>query len=132
MSVGNQLTVNEYFPSISKRLIEVTLESLCENKSHFYQSHKINKRWENQYLDLEYIPEIKEIFQFACLAGKNITGDSLLVPFIELGLPVNEFWFNISKPDESTGLHNHNEKAILSGVFYLKVRKKSGDINFKI
>tara|TARA_B100000214_G_scaffold374821_1_gene358782 strand:- start:1621 stop:2217 length:597 start_codon:yes stop_codon:yes gene_type:complete len=131
MNLPNHLIINEYFPSITNKSRNDIIKLLYQNKNRFHQSHKIKGRWENQYLNVEYIPRVKEIFRFACLEGKNIIGNPLIVPYKELGLPVNEFWFNISKSGESTGWHNHKDKAILSGVYYLKVPKYSGDIRFR-
>ena len=49
----------------------------------------------------------------------------------ELGLPMDEFWFNIAGPGESTGWHDHKERSELSGVYYLHVPDNSGDIHFR-
>ena len=94
-------------------------------------SHKINGRWENQYIDLDLIPEIKPVFLMACKFGKSIVNKSLVIPHKQLGFPYNEFWFNISNPGDSTGWHDHKENAKISGVFYISVPKKSGNIIFR-
>ena len=107
------------------------LDSLRKNSDHFNYSHKINGRWENQYLDYQFVPEIKYIFQKACQFGKDFISDSLIVPNKSLGLDRDEFWFNIAKPGESTGWHDHKEGAVLSGVYYLNIPKESGDIQFR-
>ena len=54
-------------------------------------SHKINGRWENQYIDLDLIPEIKPVFLMACKFGKSIVNKSLVIPHEQLGFPYNEF-----------------------------------------
>ena len=94
-------------------------------------SHKINGRWENQYIDLDLISEIKPVFLMACKFGKSIVNKSLVIPHKQLGFPYNEFWFNISNPGDSTGWHDHKENAKISGVFYISVPKKSGNIIFR-
>ena len=94
-------------------------------------SHKINGRWENQYIDLDLIPEIKPVFLMACKFGKSIVNKSLVIPHKQLGFPYNEFWFNISNSGDSTGWHDHKENAKISGVFYISVPKKSGNIIFR-
>jgi hypothetical protein len=54
----------------------------------------------------------------------------LIIPHELLGYEKNEFWFNSALPGESTVVHNHNGKAIISGVYYLQVPKKCGNIVF--
>ena len=94
-------------------------------------SHKINGRWENQYVDLDFIPEIKPVFLMACKMGKSIINKSLVIPHKQLGFSYNEFWFNISNPGDNTGWHDHKENAKISGVYYISVPKKSGNIIFR-
>ena len=94
-------------------------------------SHKINGRWENQYIDLDLILEIKPVFLMACKFGKSIIDKSLVIPHKQLGLPYNEFWFNISNSGDYTGWHDHKENAKISGVFYISVPKKSGNVIFR-
>ena len=94
-------------------------------------SHKINGRWENQYIDLDLILEIKPVFLMACKFGKSIVNKSLVILHKQLGFPYNEFWFNISNPGDSTGWHDHKENAKISCVYYISVPKKSGNIIFR-
>ena len=74
---------------------------------------------------------MKKLFRIACSKGKAILEKSLIIPFQELGLPMDEFWFNIAAPRESTGWHDHKERSELSGVYYLYVPDNSGDIHFR-
>ena len=83
------------------------------------------------YIDLDLISEIKPVFLMACKFGKSIVNKSLVIPHKQLGFPYNEFWFNISNPGDSTGWHDHKENAKISGVFYISVPKKSGNIIFR-
>ena len=94
-------------------------------------SHKINGRWENQYIDLDLIPEIKPVFLMACKFGKSIINKPLVIPHKQLGFPYNEFWFNISNSGDNTGWHDHKENAKISCVYYISVPKKSGNIIFR-
>lgn len=94
-------------------------------------SHKINGRSENQYIDLDLISEIKPVFLMTCKFGKSIVNKSLVILHKQLGFPYNEFWFNISNPGDSTGWYDHKENAKISGVFYISVLKKSGNIMFR-
>ena len=112
-----------------KRLYLKNILSKSILKKEF--SHKINGRWENQYIDLDLIPEIKPVFLMACKFGKSIINKSLVIPHKQLGFPYNEFWFNISNPGDNTGWHDHKENAKISGVYYISVPKKSGNIIFR-
>jgi hypothetical protein len=111
---------------------ENTLASLKENSAKLEYSHKIKGRWENQYIDINSVPDIKNIFQKACQFSKKILKKPVIVPNKSLGLNENEFWFNSSKPGESTGWHDHKEKASLSAVFYLDVSQNSGNLQFRL
>ena len=120
-----------FYPSIDKEkrldLKDVLLNSTLKKK----YSHKINGRWENQYLDLDLIPEIKSIFSMACKIGKSIIKKPLVIPHKQLGFSYNEFWFNISNPGDNTGWHDHKENAEISGVYYISIPKKSGNLIFR-
>mgnify|MGYP001376642710 FL=1 len=121
----------EYFPKIIDLSHDKIINSFYQNRESTTYSHKINGRWENQYLSIQYFPELRKLFRTACREGKEILEKSLVVPYKELGLPMDEFWFNIAGPGESTGWHDHKERSELSGVYYLHVPDNSGDIHFR-
>ena len=121
----------EYFPPFGIRECEQMIHVLMEREEKMVKTHNINGRWENLYLDIHYVPELKDILLFACRAAKNLTGKNVFVPMKELGFPNNEFWFNIACKDESTRWHNHKNGSVLSGVYYLQVPKSSGNITFR-
>ena len=121
----------EYFPKIIDLSHDKIINSFYQNRESTTSSHKINGRWENQYLSIQYFPELRKLFRTACREGKEILEKSLVVPYKELGLPMDEFWFNIAGPGESTGWHDHKERSELSGVYYLHVPDNSGDIHFR-
>ena len=123
--------IKEIYPSLSKNIRSQITDSIFKLKDKKTYSHNINGRWENHYLDIEHVSEIKKIFNLACSEGKKITDHSLVIPFKELGFIKNEFWFNIARLGESTGWHDHKENAILSGVYYLQTPKNSGNIIFR-
>ena len=58
-------------------------------------------------------------------------GMSLINIWASWCLPMDEFWFNIAMPGESTGWHDHKDRSLLSGVYYLKVPDNAGNINFR-
>ena len=121
----------EYFPKILDLYHDKIINSIYQNRESTTYSHKINGRWENQYLSIQYFPELRKLFRTACREGKVVLEKSLVVPYKELGLPMDEFWFNIAGPGESTGWHDHKERSELSGVYYLHVPDNSGDIHFR-
>ena len=123
--------IREYFPDIDDLSHDNIINAIHSNKNKITYSHKINGRWENQYLSIEFFPQIKKIFYFACKVGREIIDKPLVIPHKEMGLPIDEFWFNISKPGESTGWHDHKNRSLLSGVYYLKVPDNAGNINFR-
>ena len=123
--------IKEYYPDIAAESRGQIIESIYKKKNHITFSHKIKGRWENQYLDLDFVPAVKDIFHFACEAARDISAQSVVVPYKALGFPIDEFWFNIAKPGESTGWHDHKENAALSAVYYLKVPSGSGKIQFR-
>ena len=116
---------------ISKNIKKSLLNNLSNSKSKLDYSHRFNGRWENQYLDIDFVPEIKIILDFACQLGRKIINKALIIPNKRLGFQNNEFWFNISKPGESTGWHDHKIKSRLSGVYYIKIPDRSGNIRFR-
>lgn len=123
--------VKEYFLDIGELSNDDIIDLVEKNKENLTFSHKINGRWENQYLSIDLVPQIKKILHFACKEGEKIIGKPLVVPYKEMGLPMDEFWFNITRPGESTGWHDHKNRSVLSGVYYLKVPDNAGDIIFR-
>ena len=92
----------ECFPKILDLSHDKIINSICQNRESITYAHKINGRWENQYLSIQYFPELRKLFRTACRKGKAILEKSLVVPYKELGLPMDDFWFNIAAPGEST------------------------------
>ena len=121
----------EYFPKILDSYHDKIINTIYQNRESATYCHKTNGRWENQYLNIQYFPELRKLFRTGCPEGKAILEKSLVVPYKKLGLPMDEFWFNIAGPGESTGWHDHKERSELSGVYYLHVPDNSGDIHFR-
>jgi len=116
--------------------IDVILHEFHNNTKHHTHTHFINNRWENIYINPQNIPSIlpllSEIHSIAIeeFHTKLAPHQTLVIPHELLGYEKNEFWFNSALPGESTAVHNHNGKAIISGVYYLQVPEKSGNIIF--
>ena len=66
----------EYFPKVLESSHEKIINSIYQNIENTTFSHKINGRWENQYIDLDLIPGIKPVFLMACKFGKSIIDKS--------------------------------------------------------
>ena len=116
--------------------IDVILDEFQKNTKHHTHTHFINNRWENIYINPQKIPSVLPLLsKIISEAIKEYhhrlkPHQTLVIPHELLGYEKNEFWFNSALPGESTGVHNHNGKAIISGVYYLQVPEKSGNIIF--
>ena len=124
-------SILELYPKFSRKNRLLVIENLEKSINSITYSHKINNRLENQYLDLHHVILIKSLFNFAYKAIKNSYDEFSIVPCKELGFLENEFWFNIAKPGESTGWHDHKQKSFFSCVYYLQTKKLSGNLKFR-
>ena len=133
LAFSSERLLVSYVPD-SSQWIPLLLEKLHKNLSSCKKSHKFNGRWENLYLDIDTVPEAKIPIKFARELALKIWDKNSLALFISNDETKNclpPFWFNISKKDDLTGLHDHSQTAILSGVVYLKAAKDSGNLYFK-
>ena len=107
------------------------------NQSKYKYTHFINKRCENIYLSPTHIPSIlpllSSILSMSIELYQNTLKphQTLIIPHELLGYKKNEYWFNSTTKGQKTAIHNHNEKAIISGVYYLQVPHNSGNLFFK-
>ena len=107
--------------------IDVILDEFHNNTDNHTHTHFINNRWENIYINPQKIPSVLPLLsKIISEAIKEYhhrlkPHQTLVIPHELLGYEKNEFWFNSALPGESTGSHNHNGKAIISGVYYLQV-----------
>ena len=109
-------------------------EEISKHRSRFRNSHKINGRWENSYLDIDVVPSAKIPMRFARTAAIEIVGIHSVLLFEPLpgskeSLP--PFWFNIAKPGEITGLHDHANLSALSAVVYIQADSNAGNLYFE-
>ena len=117
--------------------IDQILHEFEQNKEKYTYTHYINKRWENIYLNPQDIPSVLPLLSFAMSTALELFQDllkphqTLVIPHELLGYEKNEFWFNSASKGESTGIHNHIEYAIVSGIFYLQVPENSANLFFK-
>ena len=138
MKKDNFLEHNIFSTKISDKKIDidVIIHEFHNNTIHHTHTHFINNRWENIYINPQNIPSIlpllSEIHSIAIETFNTQLAphQTLVIPHELLGYEKNEFWFNSALPGESTGAHNHNGKAIISGVYYLQVPENCGNIVF--
>jgi hypothetical protein len=72
--------------------------------------------------------------RFARDIGKQKLDVSSVILFEALANSLNPhppFWFNIAKPTEQTGLHDHAHLSKLSAVTYLQTEPDSGNLYFR-
>ena len=118
--------------SLSEVNRQKILSELSSEHQHSTRSHWVGGRWENIYINSYLTPSVANLLnRIVSLAGDEY-GQNFLIPSQFLGYPTNEYWFNIAQPGDSTGRHNHKDEAAISGVFYIKVPEKSGELIFFI
>ena len=138
MKKDNFLEHNIFSTTISDKKIDidVILHEFQNNTKNHTHTHFINNRWENIYINPQKIPSVLPLLsKIISEAIKEYhhrlkPHQTLVIPHELLGYEKNEFWFNSALPGESTGVHNHNGKAIISGVYYLQIPDKSGNVIF--
>lgn len=82
------------------------------------RTHMLNGRYENIYLDLARIPELKSVVSVAYTYAQQLLHRKSL----KYG-----FWFNEMGPGSLTTLHTHEEnEELLSCVYYLSAPEHSG------
>ncbi len=118
--------------------IDQILTEFYQNSEKYQYTHYIKKRWENIYLSPQDVPSVLPLLSFAISTALDIFRDvlephqTLIIPHSLLGFEKNEFWFNTASEGQLTGMHNHNEHALVSGVFYLQIPNDSANLFFKI
>lgn len=109
---------------ISDRLAEKILALADEqiiNKTHFFEG-----RYENIYVDIETISELKQVIQQAKKFAAEILDRN--INDLKIG-----FWINIMQRGHTTSLHCHEDAdELLSGVFYVKVPGQSGQFIYHL
>jgi len=87
------------------------------------RSHHFAGRYENLYIERERIPAIGRVMEQA--------EDDARAILQRHGPLRSGFWFNDMGPGQSTSEHDHDEDdELLSGVYYVQVPEKSGDLIF--
>ena len=111
------------------------LQEMNAHRAAFDTSHMINGRWENSYLSVDLVPHIRIPMRFARNLGKEIMKIQSMILFESptgSNNPHPPFWFNLAKPGEITGLHNHAHYSALSVVTYLQAEMDAGSLYFHL
>ena len=105
---------------INKKVVD-KFESLTDNDFK-EKTHLFNGRYENIYLDVNKIPELKVIVDAANENAANILN-------IKQDKLVSGFWLNAMAAGDVTTAHTHDDDdELLSCVYYIKVPENSGDL----
>lgn len=91
-----------------------------QNDTDIRKTHLFGGRYENIYLNEHHIPELAILINEAVSLAENI----LDIKNLRAG-----YWFNYMPPGSSTTMHTHDDDdELLSGVYYVKVPKNSGNL----
>ena len=116
----------------SEELNASLVSDLEQGRRDFTYSHKINGRWENTYLSIQKISQVREIVGHARDLVFRVLEQRLLAFFHPIKSDANPpFWFNRAEPGEITGVHDHAKPAVISGVYYVSTTQSSGDLFFQ-
>lgn len=86
------------------------------------QTHLFNGRYENIYIKPGSIDQLEPLIELIKLKAADYL--QLNSSQIRMG-----FWFNVMRPGDSTTRHCHDDlDELLSGVYYIRVPKQSGQI----
>ena len=131
--LGNDRVLILKIPDLESWLDPLQSE-FCSHRRKCKNSHKINGRWENSYLDIDLVPSARIPMRFARKVGLEILNTRSVLLFEPLpgsGCEMPPFWFNVAKPDELTGLHDHAHLSVLSAVVYLQAESNAGNLYFQ-
>jgi len=122
--VTNSLIHTGFMPDaieVNRQIIEAYLQ--LDEQDFLKRTHFFNGRYENLYLQLECIPAIGRVLEYAEQYASNILQN------ID-GQLRSGFWINDMGPKTSTTEHDHDEDdELLSGVYYAQVPPNSGELN---
>lgn len=114
-----QISLDQSFSSCNQVIIEQYQQLLANGKAR--KTHFFEGRYENTYIDRVLLTHTQDLFSEILTIAQQITGANRK---LRMG-----FWFNEMQPGFRTVAHTHEEDdELLSGVYYLKVPKNSGDL----
>lgn len=101
--------------------LRTRIERLTE-KDIIHRNHLQGGRYENLYVSLESIPELRVILDLATAQGAHLLGCAK--KDLSLG-----WWLNIMQPGDRTYPHSHDEAdELLSGAYYIDAPPHSGGL----
>ncbi|CAA6827856.1 MAG: Unknown protein [uncultured Thiotrichaceae bacterium] len=104
---NNQMIIEQY---------QQLLSADKAQKTHFFEG-----RYENIYIDKVLLTSTQNLFSEITTIAQQVIGTKQK---LRMG-----FWFNEMQPGFRTVAHTHDENdELLSGVYYLNVPKRSGDL----
>jgi hypothetical protein len=134
LSLGGKKIIEAWVPDRDVWVPRL-LDEFDANRKNVERSHKIGGRWENTYLPVDLVPSVREPMRFVRDLSKEKWGVTSLILFEPLSRSHNPhppFWFNLTRPGERTGLHDHVDLSFLSAVTYLACEESSGNLYFRI
>lgn len=106
--------------ALNPQLVESYLQ--LREKEEIRRTHFFNGRYENIYIDRQRIPQLDTLIEFWIACAAEVLGKQ--TDELRCG-----FWFNDMGPGDITLPHSHDDDdEWLSGVYYLKVPKNSGNL----
>ena len=117
-----------------KCLVRKLLNDLSKFSNQLKYSHNINGRWENGYLPIDLVPDVKIPMKYARDIAMQEWNIRTVAQFKSLSRDPDTlppFWFNVMCNGHRTGIHDHAKIASVSGVFYLQCQPDSGDLFFR-
>lgn len=105
---------------LTTRILELSDEQILR-KTHYFSG-----RYENIYVDMETISELKILIQQAKKYAAEILKKDINT--LKIG-----FWINIMQQGHTTSLHCHEDSdELLSGVYYVTVPENSGQFIYHL
>lgn len=105
---------------LQEKILELTDEQITK-KTHYFKG-----RYENIYVDIDTISELKILIQTA----RQMAADILQKDSGDLKIG---FWINFMEKGHTTSLHCHEDAdELLSGVYYVKVPEGSGQFIYHL
>lgn len=96
--------------------------AVARNQAGSKRSHHFSGRYENIYIDREYVPALESVLE----AARDRAGRFLVRPADDLSIG---FWFNEMQPGHVTQAHRHDEDdELLSAVYYVRVPPDAGKL----
>ena len=109
---------------LNERLVDKILS--LSDQQILKQTHFFEGRYENIYVDIDTVSELKTLINQAKQYASEILDKDIAT--LKIG-----FWINIMQQGHTTSLHCHEDAdELLSGVYYVKVPENSGQFIYHL